>query len=322
MERKIPTPFSENPEGAAQMTGKTPEEKALFANTQVSTSRVIHTPSAFARENLLYLQEVGSLRALAPHISRRENLPSYLFFLVKDGEGTLRYGGRQYCLGPGDCVFIDCRAGYAQSTSDHRDESGGYDKLWALSWVHFDGPTMAGIYEKYRERGGQPVFSCASPGRRERYRALLDAVLRLAAADSYVRDMQIAEKLTELLTCLMEDAWSPGQTFIPGTKRLSVREVRAYIGEHYGEKLSLDNLSKGFFINKYYLAKIFKEQYGYTVNACIAQVRIGKAKELLRFSDRTVEAIGFECGFTDPNYFARCFKKVEGISPSEYRQRW
>ena len=50
-------------------------EKPLFANTQVSTSRVIHTPSAFARENLLHLQEAGSLRALAPHVSRRENLP-------------------------------------------------------------------------------------------------------------------------------------------------------------------------------------------------------------------------------------------------------
>ena len=305
------------------MTGQNGEaEKTLFTNTQVSTSRVIHTPSAFARENLLHLQEAGALRALAPHVSRRENLPSYLFFLVKEGAGTLSYGGRDFSLRVGDCVFIDCRSGYAQSTSAHRDESGQYDELWALSWVHFDGPTMAGIYEKYLERGGQPVFSCAAPGRRERYLSLVESVFQLASADSYVRDMQISARLTELLTCLMEDAWNPELILSPGTKRLSVREVRAYISEHYGEKLTLDSLSKRFFINKYYLAKIFKEQYGYTVNACIAQVRIGKAKELLRFSDKTVEAIGFDCGFTDPNYFARCFKKVEGVSPSEYRQRW
>ena len=305
------------------MTGQNGEaEKTLFTNTQVSTSRVIHTPSAFARENLLHLQEVGSLRALAPHVSRRENLPSYLFFLVKEGAGTLSYGGRDFSLRAGDCVFIDCRSGYAQSTSAHRDESGQYDELWALSWVHFDGPTMAGIYEKYLERGGQPVFSCAAPGRRERYLSLVGSIFQLVSADSYVRDMQIAARLTELLTCLMEDAWNPEMILSPGTKRLSVREVRAYISEHYGEKLTLDSLSKRFFINKYYLAKIFKEQYGYTVNACIAQVRIGKAKELLRFSDRSVEAISFDCGFTDPNYFARCFKKVEGVSPSEYRQRW
>lgn len=144
----------------------------------------------------------------------------------------------------------------------------------------------------------------------------MGAIFQLASADSYVRDMQIAARLTELLTCLMEDAWNPELTGSPGTKRLSVREVRAYISDHYGEKLSLDSLSKRFFINKYYLAKIFKEQYGYTVNACIAQVRIGKAKELLRFSDRSVEAIGFDCGFTDPNYFARCFKKWRASAPA------
>lgn len=295
-------------------------EKALFANTQVSTSRVIYTPSPFARESLLYLQEAGVLRALAPHVSRRENLPSYLFFLVKDGEGALNYGGRTYALGPGDCVFIDCRRGYAQSTSDHRDEAGRFDRLWALAWVHFDGPTMAGIYEKYLERGGRPVFSCR--GSAQRYQGLLEELLRLASSDSYVRDMEIAARLTELLACLMEDAWDPEMPLTPGTKRLSVREVRSYISGHYGEKLSLDSLSRQFFINKYYLAKIFKEQYGCTVNACIAQIRIGKAKELLRFTDRSVEDVGYACGFTDPNYFARCFRKVEGVSPSEYRHRW
>lgn len=304
------------------MTEKTGKGgKTLFANTQVRTSRVIHTPSPFARENLLYVQEVGSLRALAPHTSRREDLPSYLFFLVEDGAGCLSYGGRDYSLETGDCVFLDCRKGYAQSTSAHRDGEGAYDALWALSWVHFDGPTMAGVYEKYLERGGRPVFSCAD-ARRQEYASLLESIFRLAASDSHVRDMQMAAKLTELLACLMEDAWNPELSLAPGTKRLSVREVRAYISGHYGEKLSLEDLSKRFFVNKYYLAKIFKEQYGCTVNACISQVRIGKAKELLRFTDMTVEAVGLRCGFGDANYFARCFKKVEGISPSEYKKRW
>ena len=148
------------------------EDTAMFANTQVATARVIHTPSAFARESLLHLQEAGMLRALAPHVSRRENLPSYLCFLVTAGAGSLSYGGRTYDLEAGDCVFLDCRRGYAQSTSAHRDGSGSYDALWSLRRAHFDGPTMAGIYEKYQERGGQPVFSC-TPHRQTRYEELL-----------------------------------------------------------------------------------------------------------------------------------------------------
>lgn len=113
---------------------------------------------------------------------------SYLCFLVTAGAGSLSYGGRTYDLEAGDCVFLDCRRGYAQSTSAHRDGSGSYDALWSLRWAHFDGPTMAGIYEKYQERGGQPVFSCA-PHRQTRYEELLRSLLTLASSDSYVRDV-------------------------------------------------------------------------------------------------------------------------------------
>ena len=70
------------------------EDTAMFANTQVATARVIHTPSAFSRESLLHLQEAGMLRALAPHVSRRENLPSYLCFLVTAGAGSRSFPAR------------------------------------------------------------------------------------------------------------------------------------------------------------------------------------------------------------------------------------
>ena len=142
---------------------------------------------------------------------------------------------------------------------------------------------------------------------------MLRSLLTLASSDSYVRDMEIAARLTELLTCLMEDAWKPEPERNGSAKRLSLTRVRSYIGEHYGEKLSLESLSQRFFINKYYLARIFREQYGCTVNTCIAQTRIGKSKELLRFTDKAVEEIGQDCGFPDANYFARSFKKSRAL---------
>ena len=70
------------------------EDTAMFANAQVATARVIHTPSAFSRESLLHLQEAGMLRALAPHVSRRENLPSYLCFLVTTEAGSRSFPAR------------------------------------------------------------------------------------------------------------------------------------------------------------------------------------------------------------------------------------
>lgn len=63
-------------------------------SSSVNSSRIIYTPSTFARTSLLHLQEVGSLQAVHPHISQRENLVSFLCFIVLSGEGELSYEGR------------------------------------------------------------------------------------------------------------------------------------------------------------------------------------------------------------------------------------
>ena len=97
-------------------------------SSSVSSSRIIYTPSTFARTSLLHLQEVGSLQAVHPHISQREDLVSFLCFIVLSGEGTLSYEEQTYQLGQGDCVFIACRKAYSHSTSDN---------LWSLQWCHF-----------------------------------------------------------------------------------------------------------------------------------------------------------------------------------------
>lgn len=82
------------------------EELGYFTDMAVRSDRVIYTPSEFAKENLFFLQEVGNLKALKPHSSSRENLESYLFFIVREGMGTVEYNGEIYKLSKGDCVFF------------------------------------------------------------------------------------------------------------------------------------------------------------------------------------------------------------------------
>ena len=84
-------------------------DASLFHGNLVTSNRIIYTPSVFAKTNLIHLQEIGSLKAQKPHVSRRDNLASYLFFMVLSGSGTLEYDGVTYELKGGDCVFIDCK---------------------------------------------------------------------------------------------------------------------------------------------------------------------------------------------------------------------
>lgn len=258
-------------------------------SSSVSSSRIIYTPSAFARTSLFHLQEVGSLQAVHPHISQRENLVSFLCFIVLSGEGELSYEGQTYQLHAGDCVFIDCRKAYSHSTSDD---------LWSLQWCHFYAPSLPAVYEKYKERGGRPVFH---PADIKPFTDLLTDLYNLASSSDYIRDMRINEKLGTLLTLLMEQSWHPESAMV-SRKRMELAEK--------------------FFINKFYLSKIFKETYGTTVNNYLISKRITRAKQLLRFTDMTVDEIGAAVDMEDANYFSRMFRKVEGSSPREYRKQW
>lgn len=283
---------------------------ALFHGELVQSARIIYTPSNFARTNLLHLQETGELQARQPHTSSRQHLLSYLFFLVLGGAGTLTYDGAVTPLRAGDCVFLDCRRPYSHRTSE---------QLWTLKWAHFYGPNLAGIYDKYVERGGRAVFR---PAETAPFRARLDELYALAAGSDHIRDMRICESLTALLTLLMAESWRPESGAPAAGKKQSLQQVKDYLDQHYTERITLDGLAARFFINKFYLTRIFKEQFGLSVGGYLAQVRVTHAKQLLRFTDLSVEQVGVACGIEEPSYFARVFKKVEGLAPGEYRQLW
>ena len=308
----------------------------LFTSSpSVQSSRILYTPSPFARFSLLHLQEVGSLSAIRPHTSKREKLQSYLCFMVEDGEGELVYEGKKYELRSGDVVFIDCRKAYSHSTGMNPNAG-----LWSLRWCHFYGLSMPAIYAKYCERGGLPVIRGADVsvdsargadmGRRDdvscgvdvsQYAAILTDIYALASSSDYIRDMRINGKLNDLLTLLMESSWHR-EAHTNAPKKMEISRVKSFLDEHYEEKLSLESVASHFFIDKHYLARLFKEQYGVTLVTYLQQVRITHAKRMLRFTDKSIEEIGLECGIGELNYFSRVFKKPEGVSPSEFRRVW
>lgn len=276
----------------------------------VTSNRVLYTPTAFAKSALLYLQEIGNLQAEQPHVSSRTHLPSYLFFYVNSGSGELEYQGKKYKLSQGDCVFIDCQQPYSHCTDAD---------LWSLSWIHFSGVTMQDIYQKYQERGGRPVFH---PENITAFAELHKSLFNLALSDDYIRDMRINSSLNELLVLLMNESWHPTEHSDGVLKGQNLDPIRDYLDTHYTEKVSLDALADRFFISKFYLARVFKEQYGVSINTYIQNLRITKAKQMLRFTDKKLEDIGYQCGLGAPHYFSRVFKQIEGVTPSEFREKW
>ena len=99
-----------------------------------------------------------------------------------------------------------------------------------------------------------------------------------------------------------------------------IRDCLNYIDFHYMEPLSLDNLATRFSVNKNYLSSRFHKEVEITVTDYINQIRILRATNLLRQTSLSVQQIAEQCGFADGNYFTRIFKKIQGMTPNEYRK--
>ena len=97
--------------------------------------------------------------------------------------------------------------------------------------------------------------------------------------------------------------------------------VRRYIDNHFKENLSLDQLAQLAHLNKNYLAHAFRREFGVSPINYLISRRIEESRFLLRETDHTLSLIAQILGFSSASYFSQCFRRVEGISPMEYRRQ-
>ena len=89
---------------------------------------------------------------------------------------------------------------------------------------------------------------------------------------------------------------------------------------NYMEKLTLEDLAKACYMNKYNYCRSFKKIMRLSPIQYLNAYRIGIAEMLLKNTMESCEAIGYRCGFNDTGYFVRIYKKLRGISPSKTRK--
>ncbi|OZB98841.1 AraC family transcriptional regulator [Paenibacillus sp. XY044] len=108
------------------------------------------------------------------------------------------------------------------------------------------------------------------------------------------------------------------QQHAPDAVSLKVEKVIHYMHQHVKGKITLGELAETVQLSPAYLSRTFKENTGYSVIGFFNKLKIDKAKELLLEGDLKVKEVAGELGFSDEFYFSRMFKKIEGVSPSEF----
>ena len=101
-----------------------------------------------------------------------------------------------------------------------------------------------------------------------------------------------------------------------------LQQVRQYLHEQYAQKLTLDVLSARYNISKYHLQRSFQHYFGQSPGEYLTQLRLTRAKELLRATDLPVFEIAYRVGMENTSYFIYTFRTHEGTTPRQYRKRW
>jgi two-component system response regulator YesN len=104
------------------------------------------------------------------------------------------------------------------------------------------------------------------------------------------------------------------------TKQLVGRALE-YMKENYSRELSLKTVADGVYVSTWYLSKLLKKETGDNFINILNEIRVEKAKKLLKDPKYKIYEIAGEVGFTDVPYFTKTFKKVAGCTPMEYRNK-
>lgn len=287
------------------------KKEGIFSNEGMTRSdRSLHTPGSFARQNLLYVQEVGRLESLFPHRCVRENLDSFLFLIVLEGKGSLDIREKHYEIRQGDCALVDCMQHYEHISDDKEP--------WKLAWVHFNGHGARAYYElflKYNDR--KNVFSVQEL---QPWDEMIGKLLDRQNDKSMVAELHCGELLLHLMNLVIAQVAS--DVVEEGNGRQTANEIREYLNERYAERDVLSGVEQEFSQEISELNAVFVKYFGICVEEYVGNRRLNAAKELLRFTIRPPEEIAAEAGLEDLATLQQFFHEKEGMSAEEYRSKW
>jgi len=101
----------------------------------------------------------------------------------------------------------------------------------------------------------------------------------------------------------------------------TIEKIKIYVQRNYQNNLTIEFISSLFYMNRSYCSHIFHTRTNEKFIDYVNRVRIKKAKELLDHSDKKIYQIAKSVGYDNVKYFFRVFKKLQGITPEQYRNR-
>ena len=142
-------------------------------------------------------------------------------------------------------------------------------------------------------------------------------------SDYYIQSIEAASNITEVIqlieTMYFDITNQVHEATLSAIKNPMICECITYLDTHYREKIDLEELASTLGYTKYYLSTCFKKETGVSISEYITEKRIAYAKLMLKNPSIDMQEISDELCFANPSHFSAVFKKMTGLTPTQYR---
>jgi len=253
----------------------------------------------------LYLTSVGHWDH-QERMARPEGFPDYQWLQVQSGEGELTVGGRRYVV----------RAGQAMCLYPHEAHSyGPLSKRWELTWAAFGG-RLSGELLAQSGIAQSGVYSTTD---RELLLSHLRSLIGCAMSGRPFSGIESSKLLYQFLLDLMKNVYVSSPSAEQNYSRL--RPVLDYIERNAHRPIAIGELAAEAGVSPQHLCALFRQTMKMRPIEYVNRQRVNRSKELMiRDAGLKMQDIASLVGYESPSYFGSVFKKLEGVSPEQFRR--
>ncbi len=239
--------------------------------------------------------------------------------ILIDGDLTYYIEGKAYILKPWDILFVNKNEIHKPVVNPDKY----YERI--VIWLNPD------FMAKYAQ-GNNDLLKCFEVAIKNNYNLLRLNMKSIEIIKNLIQDIQNCNNSNEFGSEILKESLFVqlmvlmNRLFLNSDKNRDIEDIQYdktiegvlnYINSNLENDLSIDTIASEFFISKYYLMRKFKNQIGSSIHNYVVQKRLILARSLIS-DGLSMSSVCSRCGFNDYSSFVRAFKRVYGVSPSNY----